>query len=134
MPQARFSAIPRLFELSAQEAGGVDAVLAGIGNDFLRETAMCQFLGLKSSPDLTGLGLTDAVLLKVVIQQMQIWVNECGGLQGYVPRCRFKEIDERNDEIRRDFNGRNHWELAKKHRISEMRVRQILDVRRVKRP
>ena len=34
---------------------------------------------------------------------------------------------ERNDEIRRDFDGHNYLALARKHRISQRQVRRVVD-------
>lgn len=51
--------------------------------------------------------------------------GEWGGFVVYVPRALLL-MDARNKRICAEFNGKNLRELARKHDLGEMRVRQIL--------
>jgi len=44
----------------------------------------------------------------------------------YVPTGRNSKIAERNQQIRREFNGRNCRELCQQHRLSRARLYQIV--------
>lgn len=49
-----------------------------------------------------------------------------GGGQFYMPNLRNVKLWSRDEAIRRDFSGRNHRELARKYKISEPRIYQIV--------
>lgn len=49
-----------------------------------------------------------------------------GGVATYIPRGINYELTLRDREIWAEFNGDNYHELARKHDVTEMRVRQIV--------
>lgn len=49
-----------------------------------------------------------------------------GGVNVYIPRGNVYEATQREQQIYRDFKGDNHHELARKHNLTEMRIRQIV--------
>ncbi len=48
----------------------------------------------------------------------------------YIPKGDSIDRLQRDDMIRQDFNGRNHAALARKYRLTEIRIRQIVQPRR----
>jgi len=53
-------------------------------------------------------------------------VEWCGGSSVYIKKSDTLTRNQRNDEIRRDFNGRNYKEIARKYNLSESSIRKIL--------
>lgn len=49
-----------------------------------------------------------------------------GGVATYIPRGMNYELTLRDRDIWNDFKGDNYAELARKHNVTEMRVRQII--------
>jgi Mor family transcriptional regulator len=54
-----------------------------------------------------------------------------GGLNFYFPQIETLLRKKRDQIIRRDFNGRNHRELARRYNLSEVWVREIVDARTI---
>jgi Mor family transcriptional regulator len=54
------------------------------------------------------------------------FAEEVGGERVYVSRKPRSAWSERNRQLRAEFNGRNHDELARKYRVSKRRVYQLL--------
>jgi Mor family transcriptional regulator len=54
------------------------------------------------------------------------FAEEVGGERVYVSRKPRSAWAERNAQLRREFNGRNHAELARKYRLSRSRIYDIL--------
>jgi len=52
--------------------------------------------------------------------------REFGGMSLYLPKIESAMRNWRDINIRREFNGANITELARKHRLTTARVRQIL--------
>lgn len=49
-----------------------------------------------------------------------------GGESVYVPKCEMITRKARNRSIREEFNGANYRELARKHNLTVVMIRQIL--------
>ena len=62
----------------------------------------------------------------VGLEVYNMLIENFGGCQMYIPKREtiFKNI--RNKEIKKDFNGFNYRELAKKYNLSEKTVRKII--------
>ena len=58
--------------------------------------------------------------------------REFGGMSLYLPKIETALRGWRNQNIRREFTGANIPQLAKKHRLTSTRVRQILGLSREK--
>jgi Mor family transcriptional regulator len=54
------------------------------------------------------------------------FADRVGGERVYIARRPRSEWAERNAQLRREFNGRNHAELARKYRLSRSRIYDIL--------
>ena len=54
------------------------------------------------------------------------FAEEVGGERVYVSRKPRSAWSQRNAQLRAEFNGRNHDELARKYRVSKRRVYQLL--------
>lgn len=65
-------------------------------------------------------------LAKITLEQVLTAVEQIGGQQLYVPLGAKRSNSNKAECIRNEFNGRNHAELAVRHGITEMRVRQIV--------
>jgi Mor family transcriptional regulator len=86
----------------------------------LRDMAISLFLELKSldadvPPHEMALALTERVS------------TELGGGQFYMHKGFSYRLTNRDRQIMREFTGNNHHLLAKKHNLSDMRVRQIVN-------
>ncbi len=51
-----------------------------------------------------------------------------GGTNTYIPRGQDFELSKRDEDIYRQFNGRNYFELAQKFMLTEMHIRNIVKV------
>ena len=56
--------------------------------------------------------------------------RELGGGRIYVPKGREWELSRRDREIYAKFRGDNYLQLAREYNLTEMRVRQIIELRR----
>lgn len=71
-----------------------------------------------SYQDVAGLiGVENAVKLS----------EHLGGLPYYFPKIEGLIEQKRNEFIRKEFNGSNYRDLAKKYRLTEVWIRQIVD-------
>ena len=53
--------------------------------------------------------------------------TEVGGAYEYIPKGQTWLLSRRDREIYADFHGDNYRQLARKHHLSEMRIRQIIE-------
>jgi Mor family transcriptional regulator len=49
-----------------------------------------------------------------------------GGMRIYIPKIEGLLRSNRDDQIRKEFNGANHRELAQKYKLSETQIRTIV--------
>jgi Mor family transcriptional regulator len=49
-----------------------------------------------------------------------------GGLEYYIPKCQSMQLEIRDVEIMKRFDGQNHADICREYGISERRLRQIL--------
>ena len=52
-----------------------------------------------------------------------------GGMRIYIPKIEGLLRSNRDDQIRKEFNGANHRELAQKYKLSETQIRTIVQKR-----
>lgn len=71
-----------------------------------------------------GIGIPDAnqKAISIAEKMRQHWKGQAL----YIPSGANAKTRNRDQQIIAEFNGRNHAELAQKHGISAMRIRQIL--------
>ena len=69
-----------------------------------------------------SLGLPETIAMPMADELAKGLSNEIGGL--YITKREIRST--RNDAIRRDFNGRNHREVSRKHGVSVATVYRIL--------
>ncbi len=68
----------------------------------------------------------DGALAEAVARELVAWAcRTYGGERVYIPATRHRLAD-RNAAIRREFNGRNHAELARRYRVSRRTIYRIL--------
>lgn len=65
-------------------------------------------------------------MAQIAMEQVLTAAEQIGGQQLYIPRGAKRLHASKAQSIRSEFNGRNHGELAIRHGITEMRVRQIV--------
>lgn len=53
--------------------------------------------------------------------------SSLGGLPFYFPKIEGLIEQKRNEMIRKEFNGSNYRDLAKKYKLTEVWIRQIVD-------
>ena len=101
-----------------------DALDSGL-NGKQRELAEIIFIGLINSA--AAQTCTPDILAKTAMAVFVQVSHDLGGQQFYVSKMDNLLRDQMNHAIRAGFNGRNHAQLARKHGISDARVRQILN-------
>lgn len=94
------------------------------------EVALCNFVAMRFSDHARE--LTDAALAQIAANQVHQFAAWVGGTAFYMPLGKAALHHSRNDSIAAEFNGNNYRTLAKKHGITPMRVRQIMDAQKVK--
>ena len=70
-------------------------------------------------------GVGAEVAPKMGVAVIDMLMNDFGG--SYLPRGAKVTVARRNQQIRREFSGHNHKELAKKHKMSEATIRCIVN-------
>ncbi|VEH68086.1 Uncharacterized conserved protein [Rodentibacter pneumotropicus] len=70
-----------------------------------------------------ALGLKGEELSAKALEFFQL---DCGGVNLYIPKGHISRVGNRKNAIKREFNGTNHAELAKKYGVSIQWVYEIL--------
>ncbi len=60
------------------------------------------------------------------IAMAQKMADDWGGLMIYIPKNLKNLLSSRDIQMYREFNGRNHWQLAKKYKLSMAQVYVII--------
>jgi Mor family transcriptional regulator len=113
-----------LHGITKKQATTLDALFEYQGLDSLRSIGLSHFAVLRNLPELKP--IEDDRLAEVSIQLMHQIMADMGGISIYIPNGKVIKAREMSLKISSEFNGKNSFELAKKHGISEMRVRQII--------
>lgn len=92
--------------------------------DVWREIAELNFSALRRSVFFEK--HTDSVLASMAVDLVYELVKNFGGHAVYIPIGNALVAAEKNELISNEFNGKNITQLAKKHRVSPMRIRQII--------
>lgn len=80
----------------------------------------------------TSLGLEGARAKEIGVSVALRFAENNGGQSVYIPIAISARTAIRDLEIRRKFNGRNAMDLAKEYKLTDMRIRQILNAPRKK--
>lgn len=89
-----------------------------------RELAESVFMGLINSP-LSKSNTAQELAHAAIYALIQIG-HDLGGTSVYLPNGHALGAIARRRAIRAEFNGRNLTQLARKYRLTEVRIRQIL--------
>jgi Mor family transcriptional regulator len=92
-----------------------------VGIELLAETA--DYLTTKLRGD--GVANAEAIARATVEHLAEYW----GGGSFYLPLARSVRRQQRDEQIRLTFDGRNYVELARQHGLSERAIRYIVDGR-----
>lgn len=88
------------------------------------EIAELNFISLRCNPALES--MADQSLADMAVAQVYRLISSMGGQNVYFPNGYTSVRGEKNTLIAKEFTGNNIRALAKKYRVSEMRVRQII--------
>lgn len=69
-------------------------------------------------------------LAEIALGQIDRVKTHCGGSSVYLPKGDWHQFAPRDQEIYAKFRGHNLSQLAREYKLSEMRIRQIVDARR----
>ena len=62
--------------------------------------------------------------------EVALKMSKCfGGMRLYIPKIEGLLRSDRDEQIRKEFNGTNHRPLARKYKLSETRIRFIVEKR-----
>ena len=70
--------------------------------------------------------LEHAIAAQVALHVAEHVRKNIGGVSTYIPRGMTFELSRRDKQMWEEFDGTNYAELARKHDMTEMRVRQII--------
>lgn len=119
---------PDLAHTPAADLAPLEAVIDRDYPETWRDIATCQYVHLRACeavfPGAVG---RDHLVAGLALQITEGLRAEIGGSQPYLPQGRAYELSVRDRNIAAEFNGRNFHQLARKHHLSERRLRQILD-------
>ena len=112
-------------QLTAQQAEQLDALLPR------PLTPDMAAVALHLCGALTAEGVPMDAAMRYTVQQVRALADGIGGHSVYIPRGVRWALTVRDRLLVEQFTGRNHFELARRFGMSEVRVRQIM--RRVER-
>ena len=92
------------------------------------ELSELVYVVLRNSPDTAP--LTDEQLARCAVQTVYQMASTLGGQSVYLPIGIRAVSVQKKREIAAAFKGHNHAELARKHGVTETRIRQILAERK----
>ncbi|PLX73061.1 MAG: hypothetical protein C0607_14915 [Azoarcus sp.] len=81
---------------------------------------------------LRRLGVGDDEVLEVARQSAEAVRRFIGCGHQYIPNGKQDRYEERNASIWNEFTGANYGELSRKHHLTEMRIRQIVQLMRAR--
>ncbi len=107
-----------------QQRALVNAAFAGKVPEVWLDFAELNFVALRVSPALAT--LSDEKLALIAVNLVYQLASSYGGTQPYIPQGAKFFQGNKYALIVSQFNGTNIRELARKHRVSDTRVRQII--------
>ena len=120
---------PTVAVLRGEDLAALHALLDPAYPDNLRTIAEWLFVQLVEDWDLLGVTLnadSQAKLALLALRQTERLSTEEGGNALYLNKGVSYRASLRDRDMFERFNGNNYEQLAKQHRISTMRVRQIM--------
>ena len=120
---------PTVAVVRGEDLAALHALLDPAYPDNLRTIAEWLFVQLVEDWDLLGIKLnadSQANLALVALRQTERLSTEEGGNALYLNKGVSYRASLRDRDMFERFNGNNYEQLAKQHRISTMRVRQIM--------
>lgn len=111
-------------ELNASDLHAVQEAMDPSAPEIWVELAEILYSPLRSAPALAS--VQDVELAVCVVQAIYQMASELGGNTLYVPKGVKAVSGQKKRAIAAEFKGHNHAELARKHGVTDTRVRQIL--------
>lgn len=120
-----------LAHASAEQLAIIDGLFPKDVASALRDMAISMYLAMIDDEELLEtLGLER--LANIAVDLTDRVSLDLGGISFYMPKGMASRLSSRNQRILAEFNGRNKHELARKYKISEMRIDQIFKAFRQK--
>ncbi|MBO1856820.1 transcriptional regulator [Burkholderia cenocepacia] len=85
-----------------------------------------EYIGQLVYRDLCVRGVHPRIAIELALQVGESLAVEFGGTQPYIPRSLPHKLSERDRQIYREFRGDNYAQLARKHGLSEVQIRKIV--------
>lgn len=109
---------------TSEQRAMVNACFAGDAPERWRDIAALNFVALRAVSIFSS--QSDEALALMSVNLVHQLVSSYGGTQPYIPQGVKFFQGNKYDLIASEFNGRNIRELARKHHVSDTRVRQII--------
>ncbi len=113
-------------QLTMQDVALLEQLLGTAYPERLREIATYLFAELLDHDDLVAVHGRSGLAELAVAQTARLAEN-IGGQNAYIPKGVSYRLTPRNRQMCAEFRGNNYTELARRYKLSEMRVRQIVD-------
>ncbi|MHB8949316.1 MAG: Mor transcription activator family protein [Rhodoferax sp.] len=110
---------------STQQLEIVNAVFEQKAPDVWRDIAELNFVALRDNKALEA--MPDQLLADMAVCLVYQLISSMGGSAVYLPNGWASMLREKNALIAKEFRGNNIRALSKKHRVSETRIRQIVN-------
>ena len=121
-------------KMSMVESNVLEAVLPQGLTDEMRDVAFCLYEALVINEERCGKDADSKWLEQLkgwstqVLMQLQHLANEKGGQAIYLAKGVAVHLSARDREMCMKFKGNNYRELSKEYDLTEMRVRQIVNI------
>ena len=69
--------------------------------------------------------IAEALSIEVALKMSKCF----GGMRLYIPKIEGLLRSDRNEQVRKEFDGGNHRKLAQKYKLSESQIRTIVEKR-----
>ena len=112
-----------LTSIKPDEMAALEAHMPSTWPETLREFGRVFFTGLRCCAQAPGTVQTHA---RIAVEQVHVLAHQLGGQQPYIPSGKATKSEAIAAAVRRDFNGRNHAEVAHKNGVTVSHVRGIL--------
>jgi len=85
-----------------------------------------EYIGQLVHRDLCARGVHPHIAIELALLVGESLAVEFGGTQPYIPRTLPHKLSERNRQIYGEFRGDNYAQLARKHGLTEVQIRKIV--------
>ncbi|MES2947512.1 MAG: Mor transcription activator family protein [Pseudomonadota bacterium] len=89
-----------------------------------RDMAELNFVAMRCHASLGS--ITDSSLVEMAVMLVYQLSSTLGGCNVYIPNGLISVRGEKSAIIAKEYTGHNLRQLARKHKVSEMRIRQII--------